>query len=391
LPGGEGFLGVCFGRVITANSPASQADHPTNWQAVLWHEFCHVVTLSKTRNKMPRWLSEGISVYEERQRDPTWGQAINPRYRSRLLADDLTPVSRLSAAFLKPRTPLDLQFAYFESSLVVQFIVERYGQAALEKILADLADDVPIGPAIANRAAPLERLDADFAAYARAQAEAFAPQADWSDLELPPDADLAALAEWNAAHPRHFEGLQRQAAQLMADKKWNAARPVLAELLKIYPAAALPMLARAHRELNDPTQERADLESLAGLNDAAVDAFTRLMELAAAAADWPAVERNAERMLAVNPLAAAPYRQLARAAETLGHVDGAIRASRALLLLDTADPSENHYRLARLYFDKKDLPAARRHVLQSLEETPRYRAAQRLLLDIARSSPEESP
>ena len=75
LPGADGLLGVCFGRVITANSPASQGEHPANWEAVLWHEFCHVVTLSKTHNKMPRWLSEGISVYEEGQRRPRLGHA----------------------------------------------------------------------------------------------------------------------------------------------------------------------------------------------------------------------------------------------------------------------------------------------------------------------------
>ena len=67
LPGGAGYLGVCFGRVITANSPASRPGSPRIWEAMLWHEFCHVVTLTLTKNKMPRWLSEGISVYEERQ------------------------------------------------------------------------------------------------------------------------------------------------------------------------------------------------------------------------------------------------------------------------------------------------------------------------------------
>ncbi len=85
LPGGEGFLGVCFGRVITANSPASQGATPSNWESVLWHEFCHAVTLEKTKNRMPRWLSEGISVYEERQRDPSWGQSMTPIYREMML------------------------------------------------------------------------------------------------------------------------------------------------------------------------------------------------------------------------------------------------------------------------------------------------------------------
>ena len=125
LPGGDGFLGVCFGRVITANSPASRGNSPANWEAVLWHEFCHVVTLEKTRNKMPRWLSEGISVYEERQANSTWGQTMTPVYRQMILEGELTPVSRLSGAFLQPKSAMHLQFAYFESSLVVEFLIKR--------------------------------------------------------------------------------------------------------------------------------------------------------------------------------------------------------------------------------------------------------------------------
>ncbi len=110
MPDNPGYLGVCFGRVITANSPASPSAHAANWQAVLWHEFCHVVTLQLTRNKMPRWLSEGISVYEESQTNPTWGQRMTPRYREMVLDDGLTPIADLSSAFLAPPTPEHLQF-----------------------------------------------------------------------------------------------------------------------------------------------------------------------------------------------------------------------------------------------------------------------------------------
>jgi hypothetical protein len=106
LPGGAGFLGVCFGTVITANSPASQGASPSCWEATLYHEFCHVVTLNKTNNKMPRWLSEGISVYEERQADPTWGQTMTPKYREMVLGEGFVPISKLSGAFLSPPSPL---------------------------------------------------------------------------------------------------------------------------------------------------------------------------------------------------------------------------------------------------------------------------------------------
>ncbi|MBW8885522.1 MAG: hypothetical protein JF612_12280, partial [Planctomycetia bacterium] len=178
LPGGAGFLGVCFGTVITANSPASQTANPTCWEATLYHEFCHVVTLTKTNNKMPRWLSEGISVYEERQTDKTWGQTINPKYRAMLLGDGFVPISKLSGAFLSPPSPLQLQFAYFESSLAVQYLVEKHGIDTLKRVLVDLGAGLPINESLARYAGSLDALDADFAKYARQQAQEFAPDAD---------------------------------------------------------------------------------------------------------------------------------------------------------------------------------------------------------------------
>ncbi|MCH8830910.1 MAG: tetratricopeptide repeat protein, partial [Planctomycetes bacterium] len=173
MPAVSGFLGVCFGKVITVNSPASQAEHPSNWQAVLWHEFCHVVTLHATHNKMPRWLSEGISVYEELQRDPTWGQQMTPRYRRMILNGELTPVSNLSGAFLSPASPLHLQFAYYESALVVEFLVKQYGIEALKHVLGDLAIGLPINVALERRTDPLPKLEQDFESFARRRAEEF--------------------------------------------------------------------------------------------------------------------------------------------------------------------------------------------------------------------------
>ena len=40
-----------------------------------------------------------------------------------ILGDELTPLSQLSSAFLAAKTPLHLQFAYFESALAVEFLV----------------------------------------------------------------------------------------------------------------------------------------------------------------------------------------------------------------------------------------------------------------------------
>src|SRR5205823_13616677 len=104
---------------------------------------------------------EGISVYEERQQQGNWGEHMTPRYRAMILGADLTPVSQLSGAFLRPKTSAHLQFAYYESSLVVEWLVQKWGVEKLRALLADLARGVAINDALAARFAPIEKLDAE--------------------------------------------------------------------------------------------------------------------------------------------------------------------------------------------------------------------------------------
>jgi tetratricopeptide (TPR) repeat protein len=142
--------------------------------------------------------------------------------------------------------------------------------------------------------------------------------------------------------------------------------------------------------MNDTNAERQVLSKLAELDADALDAFLRLTELAANAQDWPTVELNTERFLAVNPLVPQPHRYLAQASEAAGDKDGAIRAWKTLLLLDPPDPAEAHFRLARL-LEESGQPGAKRHLLQALEEAPRFREAHRLLLQMNRQHQQENP
>ena len=388
LPGADGLLGVCFGRVITANSPASQGEHPSNWEAVLWHELCHTVTLTKTRNKMPRWLSEGISVYEEGQQDPSWRGALSPRFREMIRGDELTALSRLSGAFLAPKSAVHLQFAYYESALAVEFLVQTAGLPVLKGILEDLGDGVTINDSLASRThRSLDELDLAFAEFARAKATGAAPGATWDALDLPGDANSEALTRWLEAHPENFWGSQRLAARLVAEEKWPQAKAALLKFKALDPSYvgadnAYEGLAAVHKRLSEPAEERAVLEDLASRDGDASPAYLRLMELSEAAGDWEAVARNADRLLAVNPLIPVPHRQRARASEQMGRRDEAISAYRALSLLDETDPAEIHFRLAKLLHQAGKADESRREVLKSLEEAPRFLDAHRLLLEL---------
>jgi tetratricopeptide (TPR) repeat protein len=406
MPQNDGFLGVCFGNVITANSPAAYAGHPFNWEAMLWHEFGHVITLNLTHNKMPRWLSEGISVYEERQHNPAWGENLTPRYREMILEGDLKPIGKLSEAFMSPPTGEHLQFAYYQSSLVVQFVIERFGFTNLVAILRDLGDGAEINQAIAKHTVAMATLEKDFEAYARKLALSLGPQLDWERPQLrdretsararvepltPPSPTTVQSirsggfdwATWAKARPTNFYAMLAQAQERVEKKAWAEAKPGLQKLVELCPEAAegYRLLAETHRALGETDAERRSLERLAEREDAATDAYQRLIELAREREDWAAVVLNARRYRAVNPLVPVAYRFLAEAAEKNGDVQASIQACRSLLLLDPPDPAELHYRLARLLKSAGDA-SARREVLLALEEAPRYRDALRLLLEM---------
>jgi tetratricopeptide (TPR) repeat protein len=387
LPGGSGYLGVCFGPLITANSPAALRSTPSNWQSVLWHEFCHVVTLQKTNHRMPRWLSEGISVYEERQRNPAWGQHMNPEYREMILGGQLTPVSQLSGAFLRPSSPAHLQFAYYESSLVVEFLMERYGMGTLRNVLTDLSVGMPIEISLQRYIGPPEVVDQMFAEYAHQRAEQLAPQLDWRRDVLPEDADLAQLELLNEQHPNNYWLAHRLCQKWIEAGRWELARELLERIHAAYPADtsagnAASQLATIYRERGESAEEMRVLKALVEHDHEDVEAHVRLMDLAVEAEDWELLRDVARQLLAVNPLIPIGHEMLTRAGERLDHAEDVAAAQRALLEMDPADPALAHYRLSVAYHQLGRTAEARREVMRALEDAPRFRAAQQLLLEL---------
>ncbi|MDB6052567.1 MAG: hypothetical protein JWN25_90 [Verrucomicrobiales bacterium] len=394
MPGNPGYLGVCFGSVITANSPASQAPNPANWEAVLWHEFCHVVTLNATRNKMPRWLSEGISVYEERQANPTWGEPLTLDFRDMIMRGEATPLGKLSSAFLTPKNPQYLQFAYYESSVVVEFLVQKFGFGTITNILADLRDGQDINKSIVRRTTSLAEVEKQFTSYLKEKAENLAPGADIDSP--PPGLKGDARLTWEKLHPKNYYVQMKRVEEAMHNKNWVEAKPLLESLAESYHGESRGMnpywlLAVTQRNLQETNAEMATLQKFAAQESDFVDLFARLIELSKEKKDWGGVSQYAERLMAVNPLIPLPHRALAEASAAAGKPEPAIISYRKLLLLDPPDQSDVHFQLAKLLKAKPDGGAeAKRHALQALEEAPRFRDAQKLLLEIESAKPAPS-
>lgn len=393
LPGGAGFLGVCFGNVITMNSPAALGRQQTNWESVLWHEFTHVVTLTKTLNKMPRWLSEGISVYEERARDKRWGQSMTPEFRQMVLGDDLTPISQLSGAFLSPPSGTHLQFAYYESSLAIDYIVEEFGFEALTSVLEELARGLTINDALTRHTTDIAALDSAFAEYVRRLASAYAPDADFSEIELPANAAVDVIETALAVTPNNVPALMRLAT-LQLDKSPQSAIDTLDRVKQLFgdakpPAAILRLTAQAHDKLANDAQKKQLLLELTENESAALDAIRPLMADAVAEEDWPNVVRYANDFLAVNPLVKPPHEALAAAAAAQDHAAAEVSAWQALAVLGASDIAGVNYRIANRCFELGRIDDSKRHTLIALEEAPRYIDAHRLLLKIVELEREE--
>lgn len=386
--GGAGILGACFGTVVTMNSPGSMAHNKNNWEATLWHEFCHVVTLTVTHNKMPRWLSEGISVYEEIERNPVWGQKMTPQYRKMILEDGaLTPIGELSSAFLSPESGEHLMFAYYQAHLVVKYLIDEYGIEKFRSLLKDLGEGVLINDALAKNSTDLVFLEAGFQEYATGLAKNLAPGVDWTQPtpeEVDP-LDPAAVAAYLEKNPKSHWARSTHTHNLLAQEKWAEAAASAEALIALYPddthgASGYALQARAWKALGDTEKEAAVLRRLAERSAEAFTAYTRLLDLDFQTGRWEALLENAERAQAINPFLKEAHYCRGCAHEAQNQRKEAVSSFEKLLSLKPVNPSEVKFRLARL-LKPEDADRSRRYLLDSLAQAPRYREAHALLLD----------
>lgn len=378
--GGQGLLGVCFGTVITMNSPGGLAHGRNNWQGTLWHEFCHVITLSLTQNKMPRWLSEGISVYEESQRNPIWGMPMDAKSRRMILEDqDTTSISQLSSAFLNAESDDHLMFAYFQSSQVVGYLMERFGPEKFQGILRDLATGKRINDAIAANTEPMEKLEKAFEKHLEAKAKAFGEKADWKKPEADQvnPLDPESLAEYVKKHPNSLWAIHQQTDALIEKDDWTAVLAQAEQLISLVPEdfsdeGGWQLKAQALRELKRDDDEITVLRQIAEHETSAMPIFLRLIELDQKKQDWPQVQANAARALALNPFLRTPQQAMAESSEALGQKLEAIAAFHRVLVLDPNGSAMTHYRLAQL-LRESDAAQAKKHLLDCLAQAPRFR------------------
>ncbi len=124
-------IGASTGSIIAMTSPSGM-EQPLNWARVLKHEFVHVLTLQQTHFNIPHWYTEALAVRSEGYPRPVeWNKLL----LDRVPKGELKNLDNLSMGFIRAGNQANWNFAYCQSVLYAEYMVERFGEPSLAKLL----------------------------------------------------------------------------------------------------------------------------------------------------------------------------------------------------------------------------------------------------------------
>ena len=389
LPGAQVFLGICFGQLITMNSPRARPVGTFNWQETLWHEFAHVLHLTLTRNRVPRWLAEGISVYEAARANPAWDMDLQMMMIGALKKDELIPLNELDKGFVGD--PRRVTFSYYQSSQMVRFIVDTFGFPKLLALLRAFRDDLDTELAVRRvLALSPKQFDRRFAQWARKEFPVDKIEFD-ADLEKLMGADepsgkvLQTLLKDN---PKFFLVKLRYGKYLIEKERFQEAVDLLVKVRDTFPDYvgennAYILLEQAYAALGDSLNAAKQLSELLLRDGKNYKMALRLLQYAERLKrnDW--ARQALELAIQIHPYNADLHRKLGRIYLKQRKTKLAIREFEVLLALKPLDMADAHCNLAEAYLQAGQNRKAHRHALQALEFAPTYQRAQELLLKTA--------
>ncbi len=388
LPGMVGALGVCFGRVVVMDSPKARPPGEFQWEATLWHELAHVITLQMSNQRVPRWLTEGISVYEEKKARAEWGREMDIAFAGMLNRGETLKLRDLNSAFTNPKT---INLAYFEASLLVEHIVSAYGDAGLRKLVRTYANGVDTDAALkAALNTDLDQMQVGFdqtiermfGAMRRAMA---VPEGVEELMKMPAPA-LKTIAE---ANPRSFPVQMALGTSLRKAGQTDEAIQAFERAAALVPAAGGPgspheQIAAMALEKKDRARAITELTALVAVDFNNVEAARQLADLLrqSGVEDPARLTPVYQRIAAIDPFDPEAHAMLGRYALARNEADVASREFRAVLALGPVDKAAAYTDLGESYFKGGKRAEAKKQVMLALEIAPGYERAQDLLLKL---------
>ncbi|GIX03536.1 MAG: hypothetical protein KatS3mg113_0542 [Planctomycetaceae bacterium] len=230
-------IGASTGVIVALTSPQA-TDTPYNWYRTLRHELTHVLTLQQTAFNIPHWFTEALATRAEGYPVPVrW----YPLLISRVAEHRLWPITQLHLGFQQARSREDWNFAYCQSVLLAEYLLSRFGNDALDRLLHSYRQTRDVSTAFQlawNVSVP--EVEEGFAIFARERA------ALWKQRILQPgqfenpmqptdslsDDHPTVLAQraWRLFQENKYEDAEQLARQAWAD----GSRPVWAAITLAY-------------------------------------------------------------------------------------------------------------------------------------------------------------
>ena len=400
---GLGALGVSFGSLLAMDTPSARERGNFNWGSTAWHELTHAFTLGASAHRVPRWMSEGMSVLEERRAQRGWGADVSVQYLAALSAGLLRPMSALTEGFVRPRFPDEIGFSYYQASLFCEMVEATKGAQALPAMLAAYRDGLDT-PGVFQKVLGLSaaQVDAQFEAYQRAKfavplasisaerrvAGAASVTASGNDTTGKRTGTAGGPAGAPALVPRGaFIEAMRAAMEAMEAQQRDSTRVRLERAQALFPdyagddspALVLAELARAR---GDTATALTQLAIVTRRNETAWEANVLEAALRERTRDTLGAMAALQRVVWISPYDNALHERLATLAAAHGDLALAVRERRAVVANQPGDVLTARYELARALAAAGDIAAARRELLQVLEQAPSFEKAQALLLEL---------
>jgi len=383
---GLGALGVCFGIVIAQDSPSAREAGEFNWGSTLWHEYVHVITLQMTDYRVPRWFSEGLSVYEERRARPGWGDDWNPMFVRSFIDGRWFKIADLDAGFQRPRSPQDVPIAYFQASQVCEFIAERFGFDAILQMLAMYRDKART-PDVLRQVLKLSEaeFDREFSAYVETKARPLHQALSTQNNVV---ASMTKEEVVKQLATQDTFALRIRAAELFAaDGDTATATQHYIRAIELFPyvtARGNPYesLAKMLEEKGDAAQAANVLERLVKTDENNLDALKTVARIRSALGEKQKALDALRGSFYISPFDYKLHTQAGELSVDLKDNAQALTEFQVALALQPPNIAEANYNVATAFHALGRPLEAKRSVLRALEAAPRYEKAQELLLRI---------
>jgi len=328
-----GIQGVCFGQVVAAMSPKSEA---FNWGNVVWHELGHVFAIQMSKNHVPRWFTEGLSEYETIARRPDWQREHDRELWQAIKSGKLPGAVDMNRAFTHASDGLDVTVAYYAASQMLLFTAEQLGMPRIVDALRLWGEGVRT-PEVIQRAFGMSAPEYDkrFRAWALARMKRYEGQFFFDDRPRPLDDAKAAVA----ARPRDAGAHVDLALALLHARNKDDAQRALDVALTIDPAHRQARFIAA--KLADLAKDReAQARHLDALKKSGADGYQVQMafaDLAEGRKDRAATRAAFEAAHRFDPSQAEPLRGLFDLAKEDKRADLELAVLRRLAPLDQHD------------------------------------------------------